>query len=268
MSAHDAKWQCLAPLQGVANCQSYTSGCACDTCNANYDKCSAQLCTDLQSDVNNCGACDSPCAAGNSCQGGTCMCDATGTCTVTSILPQVNYQAPPYPYRQVNGSVRCAKQPPCLVASPLCMWLRLAAVRLSRTPWAAVPLLRLLVRRAHPLCTRSGTAAMQWFVRSLGEGSSITIADLATEAGLDDNTALAVNPPGGITHAVKLVSKTPDTVTYGFAEPYVMWPPESLSGTFPRPTPAPAGMFNGVRQHAADLPSPARAVCITTGGLA
>lgn len=112
MSTHDATRQCPAPLQGVANCQSYASGCACDTCNANYDKCSAQLCTDLQSDVNNCGACDSPCAAGNSCQGGTCMCDATGTCTVTSILPQVNYQAPPYPYRQVNGSVRGAKQPP------------------------------------------------------------------------------------------------------------------------------------------------------------
>lgn len=109
---------------------------------------------------------------------------------------------------------------------------------------------------------------MQWFAHRQGEGSTITIVDLATEAGLDDNAALAVNPPGGITHAVKLVSKTPDNVYWGFVEPYVMWPPESLSGTFPRPTPAPTGMLSGVSQPAAKLPSPAHAACVTAGGLA
>ena len=32
------------------------------------------------------------------------MCDATGTCTATSLLPMVNFGAPPYPYRQVSFS--------------------------------------------------------------------------------------------------------------------------------------------------------------------
>ncbi len=48
------------------------------------------------------GSCGKACPADNVCQGGTCMCAATGTCTVTSILPMVNSGATPYPYRQVS----------------------------------------------------------------------------------------------------------------------------------------------------------------------
>ena len=45
------------------------------------------------------GSCGKACPAGNVCQGGTCMCPATGTCTVTSFI---NEGFPPYPYRQVG----------------------------------------------------------------------------------------------------------------------------------------------------------------------
>lgn len=67
-------------LQGVAGCQSYGSGCACDTCDNGYERCSAQLCADLQTDASNCNACGTPCPTGQKCEGGVCKCTASEQC--------------------------------------------------------------------------------------------------------------------------------------------------------------------------------------------
>lgn len=100
------------------------------------------------------GSCGKACPAGNICQGGTCMCAATGTCTVTSILPQVIYQAPPFPYRQVTAVVHCTAPHTTPVAPPLyrrcCSWQPC----ILATP-RGQQLCRLLHNMTHLLCTRS-----------------------------------------------------------------------------------------------------------------
>lgn len=49
------------------------------------------------------GACGTVCPAGNICREGKCACPATGTCSVAALQPQVNPEAPPYPYGQVRS---------------------------------------------------------------------------------------------------------------------------------------------------------------------
>lgn len=85
----------------------------------------------------------------------------------------------------------------------------------------------------------------QWFIRSQGDKSSATIVPLAWAAASNDNAALNTNPPGGITHAVQLVSVADDYS--GIIEPYIMYPTEAQTSPYPRPVGAPTGMFNGVR---------------------
>lgn len=80
-------------------------------------------------------------------------------------------------------------------------------------------------------------------MRRKGSDSTIDVVNLAAEAQATSNTALVTDRPGGITAAVRLVSGQD---SYGFAEPFVMYPPASLSGNYPRPNPAPTGMFDGV----------------------
>lgn len=83
--------------------------------------------------------------------------------------------------------------------------------------------------------------------------STIAIVSLAEAAAANENEALNTNPPGGITHAVEMVSGSGGD-NYGFVEPYILWPTATQSGARPRPNPAPVGMFNGVSGLASMVP--------------
>lgn len=160
------------------------------------------------------------------------MCDATGTCTVGSIIPMANNGAVPYPYRQVGKILISAKALSLCSPTAAAAWAHSTALS-PRAPAFSTHLIHVL----------------QWFVHRLGDGSSVDFVPLATEALFNDNAALNTNPPGDITHAIKLMSYLPDDLTAGYAEPYIFWPSATQSGTYPRPETAPSGMFDGVSRQ-------------------